>query len=278
VTALLAFAGSVAFGTADFVGGAVSRRAPGLWVAAYGQSLAFVFSLPLVLLVGWDHLTAADAGWSLTSGAVGAVGLGIFYPAMARGLISVVAPVTSVVGASIPVAYGFIRGERPGTVAVVGIALALAAVAIVSVSPSDSGEVALAPIAASVAAGVCFGSAVVLFARTSEAGGLWPVALSRATSSLVLTLLALMLSGTRLPRSRLVLRACLAIGVLETAGNALLVHALQLGPVAIASVLVSLYPVTAVLLATVVLGERLSPTRRSGVALALVAVVLISAG
>lgn len=278
MTALLAFAGSVVFGSADFVGGAVSRRAPGLWVAAYGQTLAFFFALPLVLLVGWDRLTAADTGWSLASGAAGAVGLGIFYPAMARGMISIVAPVTSVVGASIPVAYGFIRGERPGVVAVVGIALALTAVAIVSTSPGEGQEISLAPIGASVAAGVCFGTAVVLFSRASDAGGLWPVAISRSTSGLGLILLALVLSGREAPRSRFVIRACVAIGLLEAAGNALLVRALQLGPVAIASVLVSLYPVTAVLLATVVLGERLSPVRRSGVALALVAVVLISTG
>ena len=277
MTVLLAFTGSVAFGSADFLGGAVSRRASGLWVAAYGQSLALVFSVPVVLIVGWNRLSAADAGWSLASGAAGAVGLGIFYPAMARGLISVVAPVTAVVGASIPVAYGFVRGERPGAVSVVGIAIALAAVAIVSISPGEGGEISLAPIAASAAAGLCFGSAVVLFARASAASGLWPVTLSRSTSSLGLVLLAVALSGRRPAGSRLVLRAVVVIGLLETAGNALLVRALQLGPVSIASVLVSLYPVTAVLLATLVLGETLSPIRRSGVALALVAVVLISA-
>jgi drug/metabolite transporter (DMT)-like permease len=276
VTVLLALVGSVVFGGADFIGGAISRRVPALWLAALGQSVALVLAVPIAVLVAWERVTAADAAWSLASGASAAVGLGLFYPAMARGLISIVVPLTAVIGASLPVAYGLGRGERPGAVAVVGIALALAAVAVVSATPGDGRRFAATPVAFSLGAGTCFGLVIVFFSRVSDHAGLWPVALSKSTASLGLIALALVLSRSRPTVTGPLLPAGVAIGALEVGGNVALILALQRGPVSIASVLISLYPVTAVMLATVVLGERLSRVQLAGVVLALGSVVLIS--
>jgi len=221
-----------------------------------------------------------DATWSLAGGAVAAFGLGLFYSAMARGLISVVVPLTSVIGAAVPVTYGLGRGERPGSVAITGIVIALIAVAIVSAVPGDSPRLAAAPIAFSLGAGACFGTGLVLFSRVSEHAGLWPVALSRSTTSLFLFGIALALTGPppRPMANRTLVRAGIAIGVFEVGGNSALFLALERGHVAIVSVLISLYPVTTVLLATVILGERLSRVQLAGVALALASVVLISTG
>ena len=276
MTVLLALVGSVVFGGSDFLGGAVSRRAPALWVAALGQAVALLVAVPVAFLVGWERVTGTDAAWSLASGAAAAVGLGLFYPAMARGLISIVVPLTAVIGASIPVVYGLGRGERPGALALAGIALALAAVAVVSATPGVGGRMAVPPVALSVGAGSCFGLVIVSFSRVSDHAGLWSVALSKSTSSLGLIALAVALSGRRPSRAGPLLPAGIAIGALEVGGNVALVLALQRGPVAIASVLISLYPVTAVMLATVILGERLSRVQLAGVALALCSVVLIS--
>jgi drug/metabolite transporter (DMT)-like permease len=276
VTVLLALVGSVVFGGSDFIGGAVSRRAPALWVAALGQSVALLFAVPIAVLVSWERVTAVDAAWSLASGVAAALGLGLFYPAMARGLISIVVPLTAVIGASIPVVYGLGRGERPGAVALAGIALALVAVAVVSASPGGGGRLAVSPVAFSVAAGACFGLVIVFFSRVSDDAGLWPVVLSKSTSSLGLVLLALALSAHRPTLADRLVPAGIAIGALEVGGNVALILALQRGPVSIASVLISLYPVTAVMLATVILGERLSRVQLAGVALALGSVVLIS--
>jgi drug/metabolite transporter (DMT)-like permease len=276
VTVLLALVGSVVFGGSDFLGGAISRRAPALWVAALGQSVALFVALPIGLLVSWDRVTATDAIWSLASGVAAAFGLGLFYPAMARGLISIVVPLTAVIGASIPVVYGLGRGERPGAVALAGIALALTAVAVVSTTPEAGARLAVSPVAFSIGAGTCFGLVIVFLSRVSTDAGLWPVALSKVTSAFGLIALALALSDCRPTAAGPLLPAGIAIGALEAGGNVALVLALQRGPVAIASVLISLYPVTAVMLATVILGERLSRGQLAGVALALSSVVLIS--
>jgi drug/metabolite transporter (DMT)-like permease len=280
VTILLALVGSAVFGTADFIGGAASRHAPPLWVAMLGQTVSLVLAVPLALLVSSHGVTAGDATWSLAGGVVAAVGLGLFYSAMARGLISVVVPLTSVIGAAVPVTYGLGRGERPGTVAIIGIVIALVAVAIVSAIPGDRQGLAAAPIVFSLGAGACFGTGLVLFSRVSEHAGLWPVALSRSTTSIFLLGIALALTGPP-PHpiaNRALLRAGIAIGVFEVAGNSALFLALERGHVAIVSVLISLYPVTTVMLATVILGERLSRVQLAGVALALASVVLISTG
>jgi drug/metabolite transporter (DMT)-like permease len=264
VTVLLALVASVVFGCADFVGGAVSRRASPLRVAAMGQLVALSFAVPAALLVSYQRLTFADAGWSLATGVAAACGLGFFYSAMARGLISLVVPLTAVISATLPVAYGLARGERPGTTALVGIVLALVAVAIVSATPGASQSLSAAPIVFSLAAGTLFGLFIILLSQVSDQAGMWPIALSRSSSSLVLAGLAVAVTGV-------------AIGTLEAGGIVGLFLALQRGPISIASVLLSLYPVTTVLLATIVLGERMSRAQLAGVALALSSVILISA-
>jgi drug/metabolite transporter (DMT)-like permease len=194
---------------------------------------------------------------------------------MARGLISVVVPVTAVVGAAVPVGYGLISGERPGSPALLGVLLALVAVAIVSATPGTGG-VSAAIVLTSIGAGACFGAFVVSFARVGEEAGLWPIALSRLASFLTLAALtALIIRRPFVPERRIV-PACVAIGACEVTGIVTLLLALQRGPVVIASILYSLYPVTAGLLAAVVIRERLSRVQLLGVAIALLSLALIS--
>jgi drug/metabolite transporter (DMT)-like permease len=200
-----------------------------------------------------------------------------FYTAMTRGLISVVAPVTAVTGALVPVLYALGGGERPGAAAAAGIALAILAIGLVSLGSAGAAEAAASrdalPLA--IVAGVLFGLFYVCFARVHEDAGLWPVAISRLTSATVLVALAIVLT-----RGVAVGRAAapwvFAIGTLEVAAAVTLLLALQRGPVSVASVLASLYPVTTTFLAALVLRERLRGLQLAGVALALVAVALIS--
>jgi drug/metabolite transporter (DMT)-like permease len=276
VTILYALVSSVMYGCSDFVGGATSRFAPPVWVAAFGQTVSIVFVVPAALIAGSEQVTGVDVGWSLAGGLAGAFGLGLFYSAMGRGLISLVVPVTAVVGATLPVTYALTRGERPGTVALAGIILALGAIVIVSMLPGDGAPVSAGIVATSVGAGVLFGGFIIMLSRTSDDAGLWPAALSRL--SCAAGLLALAPTVTRkLAGMRGALPACLAIGAFEAAGMIMFLLALQRGPVSVASVLISLYPVTTVLLAVGLLGERPSRLQLVGVALALGAVVLISA-
>jgi len=282
VTAFLAILSAVLVGGADFLGGLASRTASALRVAALAQAAGLPPALVLALAVHAERVSGADVAWALGSGVAVACGFACFYSAMGRGLISVVAPLAAVTGAAVPVFYALARGERPGAAASVGIVTALAAVVIVSIAPvaPEHAHLAITPdvVGLSLLAGGCFGIFYVAFSVISEDAGLWPVALERTGATVTLVAIALALTrGALVVPSRLV-RLVVTIGALEVGATVPLLLALQRGPIAIASVLASLYPVTTVLLAAVVLHERMSRLQLAGTGLALVAVVLVSAG
>ncbi len=277
MTALLAVTSALLVGGADFVGGFLSRTVDAVRVAAAAQLVGLALAVPTALFVASERVTTTDACWAVGSGVAVALGLVCFYTAMTRGLISVVAPVTAVTGALVPLLYALGGGERPGEAAVAGIALAIVAIGLVSLGPMGPAEAAASrdalPLA--IAAGVLFGLFYVCFARVHEDAGLWPVAISRLTSATVLVALASALTGG-LSVGRAAAPWVVAIGALEVAAAVTLLLALQRGPISVASVLASLYPVTTTFLAALVLRERLRGLQLAGVALALVAVALIS--
>lgn len=277
MTALLAVASALLVGGADFVGGFLSRTVDAVRVAAAAQLVGLALAVPTALFVASERVTTTDASWAVGSGIAVALGLVCFYTAMTRGLISVVAPVTAVTGALVPLLYALGGGERPGEAAMAGIALAIVAIGLVSLGPTGPAEAAASrdalPLA--IAAGVLFGLFYVCFARVHEDAGLWPVAISRLTSATVLVALAIVLTRG-LSVGRMAAPWVVAIGALEVAAAVTLLLALQRGPISVASVLASLYPVTTTFLAALVLRERLRGLQLAGVALALVAVALIS--
>ncbi len=283
MTALLALLSAVFIGSADFLGGRASRTASGIQVATFVAIVGLPLTLVVATAYGAEAITRSDVMWSAVAGATVAAGLGCFYVGMGRGLISIVAPVAAVTGAVIPVVYGLARGERPGTVAIVGLVIAFAAVGIVSLAPSeqhpetmvgvDPGVIVLA-----LTSGGFFGAFYIAFSRVSEDAGLWPITIQRTASIVVLVILSLILVPEPLVGVRRLLRIVLLIALLELAATVPLLLALQRGPVAIASVLASLYPVTTVLLAAFVLRERLSRLQLLGVGCALVSVGLVSSG
>ena len=278
MTAFLALTSAAIIGGVDFFGGLISRRLPPVRVAALVQVAGLLCAIPAAFLFDWERVTAGDIGWSLVSGATVGLGLGLFYTALARGVISLVAPVTGAVGATIPVIWDFTRGEIPGTPAVVGIVLAIAAIVIVSLATgAHGGGDDTRAILIGIGAGVLFGVFFVTYSLTDSDAGLWPVPISRIASAVVLLGAALVLTrGVRVPTRDLPPIGLL--GLLEVIGAALLLVALQRGPVSVAVVLASLYPVTTVLLAAALLRERLTRPQLAGVALALIAVALVSTG
>ena len=282
MTALLALISAVFIGGADFVGGITSRTANGIRVGAYVALVGMPMALAVSLVGDTEQVSRADVGWSVLAGISVAVGIGFFYVGMARGLISVVAPVAAVTGAVIPVVYALARGERPGPIALVGLVIAFVAVAVVSLAPSeqhpDAAVVDGTVLALALASGVLFGLFYVAFSRVSDDAGLWPVTIERAAaSSCSCSRQSLMTRGpvTGLRRHA---PGRAPIALLEVAAVVPLLLALQRGPVAIASVVASLYPVTTVILAAFVLRERLSRLQYVGVVCALVSVALVSSG
>jgi len=282
VTALLALLSAVLIGSADFLGGMTSRSANGIRLATAISAVGLPLALVGALAVPADAVSRADVVWSLLAGIFVSVGLGCFYLGMGRGLISVVAPLAAVTGAVIPVVYAVARGERPGPVAVVGLVAALVAVGVVSMAPSQPHpDVAVADATVlflALAAGLLFGLFYVAFSRVSDDAGMWPVAIERSSATAALVVFALVATRGPFGADAKLARVVVVIAVLEIAATVLVLLALQRGPIAIASVVASLYPVTTVILAGVVLRERLSRLQYAGVVCALLAVVLVSTG
>jgi uncharacterized membrane protein len=234
----------------------------------------------LVALLPWlgGPVTGADLGWGAAAGLVGATGLLVFFRALSRGVMSVIAPVTAVTAAAVPVLAGLLGGNRIGPVAGAGILLALVAVVLVSAEGGLGQLRAARPanLGAPLIAGTAFGCFFVLLDRTSADAGLTPLVAARIASFVLVVVVALI--GRRSLRvGRAALPFVLASGVGDMTANALFLLATQQeGQLAITGVLASLYPVSTVVLAQSLLRERLVRAQFAGLAAAIGAVVLIT--
>jgi drug/metabolite transporter (DMT)-like permease len=217
----------------------------------------------------------ADALWAAAAGMSGAIGITALYRGLASGQMAIVAPVTAVVAATIPVLVGGLIEGPPGPARAAGIVLAMVSVVLVSRSSAPGGG--RAGVGLALFAGTGLGMFAVCISRVSDGFIFGPLAIARvADVTLLVAIVALSRQPWRVPRATLPL--VLLAGALDTCGNAFFVLAAQSGRLDVAAVLSSLYPVTTILLAAVVLGERLVRGHALGVALALVAVVLIAGG
>lgn len=274
---VLALSSAVVYGAADFLGGLASRRTSVFGVVALSQLVGLTALLVLLPWLG-GPVSAADLGWGAAAGLAGAAGLVVFFRTLAGGVMSVVAPVTAVTAAAVPVLVGLAGGDRIGTWAAVGIALALVAVVLVSAETGLSALRAARPaaLAPALLAGSMFGLFFVLLDRTSAAAGLTPLVTARIASVSLVVLIALAgRQSLRVSRAALPLVAVSGLG--DMAANGLFLLATQAdGQLAITGVLASLYPVSTVVLAQVVLRERLVGAQVAGLLAAATAVVLIT--
>jgi drug/metabolite transporter (DMT)-like permease len=226
--------------------------------------------------------------WGGLSGLAGAVGIGFLYRGLARGRMSVVAPVTAVVFAIMPVTFGLATGDRPSSLQLVGIAVAIPAVALVSSAPDSaagsrrSGEGLLGRLRRdgvpdALLAGVGIGLFAIALAQTGEETGPWPLVAARVVSISVFgAALALARTPPRpAPGTGL---AVAGAGALDVTANLFYLLGTRAGLISIVAVLTSLYPGSTVVLARIVLGERLSIAQLIGLALALAGVAAIAAG
>jgi drug/metabolite transporter (DMT)-like permease len=229
----------------------------------------------LTLLRGETMPAPLDLGWSVLGGIAGATGISALYQALAVGRMGIVAPVTGVIAAIIPVAAGIVLEGVPPPLVLAGILLAI--VAVVLVSRSDSGEGGRSGLGLALLAGVGIGALSVCISQIGDGHVFGPLVVIRATQAVVIVGVILVTrSAWRVERS--LLPATAAVGVLDMAGNGMFILAVQSGALAIAAVLSSLYPVTTVILATVVLRERITRSHAIGIVLAAVAVAAIAAG
>jgi drug/metabolite transporter (DMT)-like permease len=277
VAVVLALASAVVYGTSDFLGGLASRRTSVFGVVALSQVVGLAALLALLPWLG-GPVSATDLAWGAAAGVAGAGGLVVFFRTLARGVMSVIAPVTALTAAAVPVLVGLAYGNAVGLLSAIGIALALVAVVLVSAEGGLSALRSARPAALSPAlvAGSLFGLFFVLLDRTSTGSGLTPLAAARTAS--VAVVVAIALAGRQSLRvGRPALPLVAASGVGDMSANALFLLATQAdGQLAIIGVLASLYPVSTVVLAQLVLRERLVGAQVAGLLSAVGAVVLIT--
>ncbi|HZR10638.1 MAG TPA: DMT family transporter [Myxococcales bacterium] len=274
---ILALLSAALYGTADFLGGVAARRAPALGVTALAQGVGLVLVAAALPLFPAELPSAIGALWGIGAGVTGAGGVALLYYGFKVGRMSVVAPVTAVCSITIPVLAALGLGERPGPLAVGGILVAIVSVALISRhdDPAAATPVRDRSVAIALASGVAIGAFLVCLARAGSASGLWPLLIARAASTLVLVAAA-RLANVSLAIPRGASAAVAGCGAIDVLANALYLLAVREGPLGLIATLASLYPASTVLLARVVLGERLRPVQSVGLGCAAAAIVLIA--
>ncbi len=280
LTITLALASAALYGLSDFVGGVVSRRASVWQVAVVTQVAAIVLVGVAALVVGGSP-TTSEWLWGALAGVGTGAGTAFLYRGLSSGRMSVVAPISAVGAALIPVAVGFLTGDRPPILTWIGIGCAIPAIWLVSTTPGpDTAERRgrLDPgVVDGVLAGMGFGLMFAALGQVSDSAGLGPLAAAEVVSVFAIVILATLLGHGWLPRERDSWWG-LVVGALAAVAAILFLVASQTGMLTVAAVLASLYPVFTVLLAAVVLRERVAPAQAVGLVLALAAVVLVAAG
>ena len=265
---------SVGWGIGDFGGGLTSRRAPFLGVLLGSQVASLFVGVPILLLVSEPAMRPADVALSILGGILGGSGLALLYRGLSVGRMGVVAPVAAVLTATLPVVFGFITEGLPSILAVVGIAAAGLSVVLVSRSP-EAPDGRPSGLRYALGAGTLFGLFTIVASQLDDALVLSPIILIRVAS---IGCVALLIVGLRqewrVPRP--LWPALLGVGVMDMGATALYLMAIAIGPLAIASILASLYPVVTTVLATLLLRERVTPAHAAGILAAGVAVVLIA--
>ena len=234
--------------------------------------------LALVLTVarGETAPTPADLVWSVLGGVAGGIGITALYRGLAIGRMGIVAPVTGVIAALIPVSAGIVMEGLPAPLVLFGIGLAIVAVVLVS-RVRDAEHVGPSGLGLALVPGVGIGSFSVFAAQISEGHAFGPLVVIRAAEGLLITAVVLVTRAAWRPERRLV-PAIAAVGVLDMVGNGAFILAVQAGALAVAAVLSSLYPVTTVILAALFLRERVTRMHAIGIALAVGAIACIAVG
>ena len=274
LSALFGLASAASWGAGDFSGGVAAKRSPAYTVSFTVQFIGLLLVAALALVLQEPVPPMVDLVWGGVAGVGGAIGGVALYLGLASGRMGVVAPVSAVVSAAIPVLLGLLLEGLPAGQQLLGFVLAFVAVWLVS-RTGDGNGVEPRELILPLAAGLGFGTFLTLMERASATAVLWPLAAARFASSCVLFLVVLLTRSLgKLSLGQLPLMAL--AGTLDTGGMAFYALATQLGRLDTAAVLSSLYPAVTVLLARFVLAEHLTRRQWLGVVAALVAVVLIA--
>jgi drug/metabolite transporter (DMT)-like permease len=272
----LAAVSALVWGVGDFAGGKASQRADSLLVVV----LSKVASLPLLALylVLIPGAAAGPAlGWGAGAGVLGVLGMFVFYRALAGGAMAIVAPISAVTTALVPVVFGLAGGERPGALALTGAACAIAAIGLVSAAGGAGTPVTGRLVGLALLSGAAFGLFFTCLSRAGDHAGLWPIAGAQAAAVALGTPLLVHRLRRGVPRpAGASARWMVAAGALDMSANALYLLAVTRGELSIIAPIAALYPVSTVLLAMLVDRERMRAVQLAGLGLAATALVLVA--
>ncbi|MEU2117842.1 DMT family transporter [Streptomyces sp. NPDC016459] len=287
MTALFALATSLLWGLADFGGGLLTRRIPALTVVVVSQLLAVLVLGAVVLATGAWTEAGPQLWYAVGAGVVGPAAMLAFYKALALGPMGVVSPLGSL-GVVVPVSVGLLVGDRPGLLQFAGIGVAVLGVVLAGGPELRGAPVQRRAVLLTVVAAFGFGSVMALIAEasTTVTGLFLALFVQRVTNVLVgggALYASVKRGGRALPEGgpqviRAALPALAFVGLADVAANGTYAIAAQQGPVTVAAVLASLYPVVTALAARGVLKERLRAVQAAGAGLALVGTVLLATG
>lgn len=273
---ILALLGAVLYGVSDFLGGLTSRRTSP-WAVAMVAAFAGAALVLLASLVTDGSPDATSLSWAALAGVGNGFGTSFLYRGLSTGRMGVVAPISAVGAAVVPVAAGLVGGERPSAVVWAGILVALPGIWFVSREPDLAQRPARGGVGDGVLAGLGFGTLFASLGQIPDSAGLLPLAFNQVIAGLVIIAVALVLRVDWLPRERASLVG-LWCGALGAGATGAFLVATQQGELTITAVLASLYPAFTILLAASVLRERVHRTQGVGLCLCGLAVVLVAVG
>lgn len=272
-TIIFGLLASLCWGSGDFNGGLAARRASAASVVIAAYAIGFVLLLILAFIWREPFSSPLDIAWGGFAGLAGAIGLIAFYSALAIGRMGIAAPTSAVLTAALPVFFSALTQGLPNVLQLGGFVLALLAITLISRPERSKGRPK--GIGLALLAGCGFGCFFILISRVSHSAIFYPLAMARLTSVFFLLIFVRIRRQPVLPGKNVALLVTLA-GVLDAIGNAFFVLAAHSGRLDVASVLSSLYPAATVLLAALLLRERVTRVQTVGICLALIAVPLIS--
>ena len=273
-TVVFGLGASLSWGTGDFSGGLASRRTH-VFTVVLGAYVVGVVLLPILALVWGEALPSwGDALWGASAGLAGTLGLTAYYRALAVGRMGINAPITAVLAAALPVVFSAFAAGLPRPLQLVGFGLALLSVVLVSRPERLAGRPAGLGLA--LLAGLGFGSFFILISQVSPRAVFWPLTCARIASLLFMVVFVQARGEPMVLPKKPVLPLILLAGALDVAGNVFFVLAAHAGRLDVATIISSLYPAVTVLLAALILRERVSRLQATGIVLALAAILLIS--
>ncbi len=279
LTVVIGLSSALVFGSADFLGGLAAKRMSAVLVAAIVALVGLV-----VMLVG---LPIFGGIWSpqavllgAASGIAGAIAIGLLYACLAVGPMSILSPLTAVVSALVPITVGLVGGERLGIIGYIALGLAFAAIVMVGFVP-EKGTVrpSLRAGLMAVGSGAAIGSFLIIIDSAPDDSGLIPLVANRAVSATIMfSIVAIMVIVARRRQTgpahgmwRGGLRLAIVCGVLDSIANVGLLVGLRIGDLSVMAVLTALYPAGTIILASIVLKERIAPVQYAGLVLAVAA-------